>query len=366
MSETKAKSGLLLLHPAITTTPEVVVSAKESAKAKNVSYVDQYLINKINDSSVKLVDTKYDVIHYLTPEKPQDILFPKKLIPVLKKALKEGGSLYGLSNRYKLDALLNGFDVVDSGDEYYWVNKLESVKAGTAPVSLKQRAGSPATSTTASLPSFKKVSPLSTGTKNSNTSVLPSFRKLSVNDTDKADQPPQVVGISDAKISDTAAYLSDSDFDSDSNDDDDEVFSNSSKTRFFENMADDAGSIDEDDLIASNGESSSDNVTSSKITYITCGKTNSKRKKACKDCTCGLKEEEEAGIEQIRSVQDKVVKFTEDELTEIDFTIEGKKVGGCGSCSLGDAFRCSGCPYLGLPAFKPGQKINLASISDDL
>ena len=55
-------------------------------------------------------------------------------------------------------------------------------------------------------------------------------------------------------------------FDSDSNDDDDEVFSNSSKTRFFENMADDAGSIDEDDLIASNGESSSDSVTSSKIT----------------------------------------------------------------------------------------------------
>ena len=109
-----------------------------------------------------MVDAKYDVIHYLlTPEKPQDILFPKKLIPVLKKALKEGGSLYGLSNRYKLDALLNGFDVVDSGDKYYWVNKLESVKAGTAPVSLKQRAGSPATSTTVSLPSFKKVSPLS-------------------------------------------------------------------------------------------------------------------------------------------------------------------------------------------------------------
>lgn len=99
---------------------------------------------------------------------------------------------------------------------------------------------------------------------------------------------------------------------------------------------------------------------------ITCGKSKTKKKKACKDCSCGIKEEEEAEIDNIRSQQDTVVKFTEDELTEIDFTIDGKKVGGCGSCSLGDAFRCTGCPYLGLPAFKPGEPINLDSITDDL
>ena len=93
------------------------------------------------------------------------------------------------------------------------------------------------------------------------------------------------------------------------------------------------------------------------LTYISapeCRPKAGKRRRACKDCTCGLKEKLEAEDAEKRDKADKALntmKLGADELAEVDFTVQGK-VGSCGNCALGDAFRCDGCPYIGLPAFK--------------
>lgn len=119
-----------------------------------------------------------------------------------------------------------------------------------------------------------------------------------------------------------------------------------------------------------------------------------RRKKACKNCTCGLAE-----LEAEELAQSKVVlldgaesgQAVEVEQGEKDRLLAAAKAApkatsSCGSCYLGDAFRCSSCPYrgelclfldcvlgllthrcqLGLPAFKPGEKVELDFGMDDI
>lgn len=70
-----------------------------------------------------------------------------------------------------------------------------------------------------------------------------------------------------------------------------------------------------------------------------CGTTG--QRKACKNCSCGLAEEL-AGEGKTKETTG--------------------QTSSCGNCYLGDAFRCASCPYLGMPAFKPGEKIQLSNV----
>lgn len=102
----------------------------------------------------------------------------------------------------------------------------------------------------------------------------------------------------------------------------------------LENSADEL--IEDDDLLDEKDLKKPDPSSLS-----VCGTAGTSKRKACKDCSCGLAEE------------------LENEKTEKQKDTANAK-SSCGNCYLGDAFRCESCPYLGMPAFKPGEKIQLS------
>lgn len=89
---------------------------------------------------------------------------------------------------------------------------------------------------------------------------------------------------------------------------------------------------DEDDLLAN------DIVDVAALSgEYDCGTSKKGAKKACKDCSCGLAE-----------------------LLDDEARAAAPPPSSCGSCGLGDAFRCSTCPYMGTPAFKKGDAVKLS------
>ncbi|KIK65552.1 hypothetical protein GYMLUDRAFT_39025 [Collybiopsis luxurians FD-317 M1] len=100
-----------------------------------------------------------------------------------------------------------------------------------------------------------------------------------------------------------------------------------------------------------------------------------RRKRACKNCTCGLAELE---AEELRNskvvlldgqIDGKAVEVNQgDEKERLIQAAKAapKATSSCGNCFLGDAFRCASCPYLGLPAFKPGEKVEIDFGMDDI
>lgn len=104
------------------------------------------------------------------------------------------------------------------------------------------------------------------------------------------------------------------------------------------------GSTVDDDLMGDDELlSSEDLIKPDPQSLRVCGTTG--RRKACKDCSCGLAEELAAESSGANTTS----------------TSNNAAKSSCGSCYLGDAFRCASCPYLGMPAFKPGEKVQLST-----
>ena len=99
---------------------------------------------------------------------------------------------------------------------------------------------------------------------------------------------------------------------------------------------------------------------------------------SCKDCTCGLKELEDSeydaptpafyieGDDDIPLSIKNATAGVEKIWPKGDKLQTAVKTSSCGSCYAGDAFRCGSCPYLGLPAFEPGQEVKIPLEMSDI
>jgi len=102
----------------------------------------------------------------------------------------------------------------------------------------------------------------------------------------------------------------------------------------------------DEDLIDEN-ELFNDNIEVKKISGCDGEPAEPGSRRACKNCSCGLKEEEDAAIAAGIKLDPNDVKSA------------------CGNCSKGDAFRCASCPSRGKPAWNIDENTNKVMINMD-
>lgn len=96
--------------------------------------------------------------------------------------------------------------------------------------------------------------------------------------------------------------------------------------------------VDEDDLLNSEGDWAPSTTAATKTDDDDCG-----GREPCENCTCGRKDGATTGGGASKPLA----------------------TSNCGKCGMGDAFRCASCPYLGKPAFQPGQEHLVLDLQDD-
>ncbi|KAF4551735.1 putative Fe-S cluster assembly protein dre2 [Elsinoe fawcettii] len=304
-----AQRTLLLSPPSLSSHPDLLNSTLAGHDRANT---DIQMLDRLALGLVSLPDATYDLVLLLTDadgsRAESTSLLNRDILSRVVRALKAGGKLRSQDGRFaqeqgqeRTEAVLAGLEVGAEG----CVKPLES--AGTVKLSF--------------------------GKKKSNAAAVPANAIEAANTGVKRAAP---VGVGFDEGNDLDEW------------DDDEMEIPSKEELLEGDMIDPDSLLTEEDL-------------KKPVIIPEACKPNGKRRRACKDCSCGLKEKIEAEDAAKRKAADKglqSLKLGADDLTEVDFTVQGK-VGSCGNCALGDAFRCDGCPYIGLPAFKPGEEVRL-------
>ncbi|KAL9627624.1 MAG: hypothetical protein Q9204_006440 [Flavoplaca sp. TL-2023a] len=306
---------LLLSPPSLSSHPEIL---DDIVAAHDRSATDIQMLDRLSLSLVHLPDTTYDIVLILLDadqtRTESSRLLTSSVLQLIVKSLKPGGTLTSqdgtladTESSERSEAIFAGL-VIENGN----MVKPNYSATDSVPLRLgKQKADGGAMATT---------SPAGTGV-------------VSLNLTGKRKNGP----VEDSSAAPAGVGFDLPGDDLDGNDDDDDEL------------------IDENDLL------SDEDMKTTLIQPPECRPKTGKRRRACKDCTCGLAARLEAEDAAKRSTADQqLAKLKAEELSEVDFTVQGK-VGSCGNCALGDAFRCDGCPYIGQPAFKPGEEVKIAN-----
>ncbi|OCK80896.1 Fe-S cluster assembly protein dre2 [Lepidopterella palustris CBS 459.81] len=305
---------LLLAPPSVSAHPEVLEKVYEAHHREST---DIHMLDRLALGLVNLPPSTYDVVLLLTDadgtSREGHKLLGREVMTKVVYALKPGGilrsqdGLFGsVDSTEKTEAILAG--LVNQAKD--GMIKPDSTEAQSVPL----RFG-------------KKTNGTANGTDGATNGTIPVA--LNGKRKETSPEPTKVAGVGFVDFS---------------NDFDDPIIT-----------GEDDELVDEDDLITE------EDMARPIVQPPECRPKAGKRRRACKDCTCGLKEKIEAEDAEKRSTADKALntmKLGADDLAEVDFTVQGK-VGSCGNCALGDAFRCDGCPYIGLPAFKPGEEVRL-------
>ncbi|KAK7545481.1 cytokine-induced anti-apoptosis inhibitor 1, Fe-S biogenesis-domain-containing protein [Phyllosticta citricarpa] len=314
---TKSATGtrtLLVAPPSIAAHPEALNRVFDTYD-RNVT--DFQMLDRLALGLVTLPQSTYDIVLVLSDadgsRNESQNLLSRDVFPKLVESLKPGGRLrsqdgqFGLDGPEKTEAILAGL-VNQDGDGMV---KPDYSAEQAVPLRLKRKTNAPSSAAS------NGAVPLALNGKRKSESV----------------EPPKPAGVGFVDFSDDfgAPVVTGED-----DDDDDDL-------------------IDEDELLTEQDK------MRPVMPPPECRPKVGKRRRACKDCTCGLAQQLEQEDKAKREAADKALntmKLDTEDLAEVDFTVQGK-VGSCGNCALGDAFRCDGCPYIGLPAFKPGEEVRL-------